>query len=244
MIVKKIAHQTEACKSAVTTSAFMLLLLYKSSSATSSSFRSLIQYFLSFTGLHCCTKNYKLLFFLQQETPLDFQYIIGYVIFAANVNRCYPRLSEKVSPSLRHISLSLLLLSKAVLFIYATLFFPSTSLGDLPFSCHLASKLMKTNYSFKQHDSYNSAESHIENCPQNNKAINDTRSFGLYSARHSIDSPTEQHKYSASRIAAFVDDHIDSQVLHRRSSTAVSIQEHTDQMKVYLERFEANMTRR
>jgi hypothetical protein len=55
------------------------------------------------------------------------------------------------------------------------------------------------------------------------------------------DSSANQHEYSTYRIATFLNDKVGSQVMHRNSSTATSIYNHTAGMAVYLDDFEAAM---
>jgi hypothetical protein len=63
----------------------------------------------------------------------------------------------------------------------------------------------------------------------------------LDNPRDTAYSPIDQHDYSASRIPAFAEDLTDSQILHRHSSTAESIHDHTSRMKGYLEGFDSTM---
>jgi hypothetical protein len=56
-------------------------------------------------------------------------------------------------------------------------------------------------------------------------------------SKSSITKP--EPNYSASRIAAFVKDNNDSQVLHRHPSTVASIYNHTSRMATYVDEFDA-----
>jgi hypothetical protein len=51
----------------------------------------------------------------------------------------------------------------------------------------------------------------------------------------------KQYGDSAARITSFVEDHVDSQILHEHSSVETSIHKHTTGMVAYLEDFEAAM---
>ncbi|PMD61989.1 uncharacterized protein K444DRAFT_628017 [Hyaloscypha bicolor E] len=54
-------------------------------------------------------------------------------------------------------------------------------------------------------------------------------------------SSVSQTEYSASRLAAFLEDDDDSQVLHPHTSTEASIRSHTSRMAACLDDFEATM---
>ncbi|PMD26305.1 hypothetical protein NA56DRAFT_685400 [Hyaloscypha hepaticicola] len=56
-------------------------------------------------------------------------------------------------------------------------------------------------------------------------------------SKSSINQP--EPNYSACRIAAFVKDNNNSQVLHRHPSTLASIHDHTSRMAAYINEFEA-----
>jgi hypothetical protein len=56
-------------------------------------------------------------------------------------------------------------------------------------------------------------------------------------------SSAKQHEYSASRIADYLNDKVDSQTMHRHSSTEASIRDHVSRMGTYIDDIDATLAR-
>ncbi|PMD26304.1 hypothetical protein NA56DRAFT_341933 [Hyaloscypha hepaticicola] len=93
-----------------------------------------------------------------------------------------------------------------------------------------------------RHENFSGSNNDITCNHSKHKTSNKTcLHVSLNMAKLTSKTSAKQEDWSATRIKTFLDDPIDSQILHRHSSNTTSIHSHTTRIAVYLVDFEAAM---